>query len=90
MTEDIVITKNEELENTAPPVEFSTKVEELFYQRESVDDWRSSIEAELNAAERAGEREEFERLQGQKTALGHLIDILDARVKYHEAREKQA
>ncbi len=32
------------------------------------------------------DQEEQDRMRGQRTAMGHYLEILDARIAYHQAR----
>lgn len=56
-------------------------------ERDIVTDWLEKLSAFIDSANFSSiDQEERERLLAQKTAMGHYVGILNARIAYHEAR----
>lgn len=85
-----------ETNDTSPIIEPPSTVpaplsEKLFYEREELVDKLARLSAFIAGPKIVDiEREEIERLRGQETAMKHYAEILEARIKYHEAKEQQA
>lgn len=75
-----------ESQTEAPPPE-PTFMQRLHVERALLADRLDRLSASMSTPEFSEiDQEERERLHGQKLAMGHYLEILKARIAYHERR----
>lgn len=83
------MTKKRETDESVKDAKSQTFLDRLFIERDELADWLMKLTTFTNGPVFPTlDQEERKRLARQRTAMAHYLEILNARIAYHEKKEQ--